>query len=105
MKVTHRRAITASIALLLSGAGVSAFSMAPAAADDFNGTVQAAFGLNVRSCVSCTDGVPSTSLPVLLTLPNGTRVHINCFYFGQTISGNWGNTNIWDVVQSWQLPD
>src|SRR5690242_15649189 len=81
------------------------FAASAAADDGYNGTVQASQGLNVRSCVNCTDGVPSTSLPWLLTLPNGTRVHINCYYRGQTVSGNWGNTNIWDVVQYWQLPD
>ncbi|WP_159771230.1 SH3 domain-containing protein [Streptomyces sp. HM190] len=47
--------------------------------------------LNVRSG-------PSTSYGIVRVLPEGARVPIFCQTPGQTISGPYGTTNIWDNI-------
>ncbi|MGW0827471.1 SH3 domain-containing protein [Streptomyces sp. NPDC002845] len=47
--------------------------------------------LNVRSG-------PSTTYPVVRVLPEGARVPIYCQRPGQTITGPYGTTKIWDNI-------
>ncbi|MER6162013.1 SH3 domain-containing protein [Streptomyces sp. NPDC001868] len=51
--------------------------------------------LNVRSG-------PSTSYGVVRVLPEGARVPIYCQTPGQTISGPYGTTNVWDNIDDGQ---
>lgn len=102
----------AAVLALASAPGLTASaSAAPksptayaASQDAPNGTAAAASGLNVRHCQGCRDGVPSTALPTIYTLGNGTKLWIRCYYHGETVSGPWGSSDIWDVVPEFQEP-
>ncbi|KPI21137.1 SH3 domain protein [Actinobacteria bacterium OK074] len=41
---------------------------------------------------------PSTAYSLVRTLPEGARVPIYCQTPGQTITGTYGTTNIWDNI-------
>jgi hypothetical protein len=44
--------------------------------------------LNVRSA-------PNTSSSIVGRVANGSRVTLDCWVSGQTVSGNWGATSLW----------
>ncbi|MFE4551210.1 MULTISPECIES: SH3 domain-containing protein [unclassified Streptomyces] len=52
--------------------------------------------LNVRSG-------PGTHYPIVRTLPAGSSVPIYCQCPGETVSGYYGTTNIWDNIANGQF--
>lgn len=64
------------------------------------GQVIAPNGLNVRALAG--GQTPSTSLPPKGYLAYHQVVTIRCYYTGQTITGPYGPTNIWDSIIGYQ---
>ncbi|MFI7387385.1 SH3 domain-containing protein [Streptomyces sp. NPDC049813] len=72
----------------ISGAAVAA-EMTAVAAGSY--PVAPGYNVNVRSG-------PGTQYRVVRTLPQGARVTINCQKPGQTVTGPYGTTKIWDNI-------
>ncbi|WP_344356778.1 SH3 domain-containing protein [Streptomyces gobitricini] len=53
------------------------------------------YRLNVRSG-------PGTNYSLVKVLPEGVRVPVNCQKPGQTITGPYGTTNLWDNIANGQ---
>lgn len=93
MKLTRRRSA------LCAGAVVGAFLMVTglpvAASADGPTTYPIAPGsvLNVRSG-------PGTGYRIVRVLPEGSRVPIFCQTPGQSVSGTYGTTTIWDNISN-----
>ena len=90
MKSLGRRSV------LLAGAATGAFLMVAGTATAANATLRyyptaPGYSVNVRSG-------PGTSYKIIRALPEGTNVPIFCQTPGETISGPYGTTNIWDNV-------
>jgi len=64
------------------------------------GIVDAHSGLNVRGIK--VGQYPSTNLPIVGHLSYNQVVTIRCYYIGQTITGPYGPTNIWDSIIGYQ---
>jgi uncharacterized protein YraI len=85
-----RRLALASATLALTIAGFGA--VAPAAWASAPGTVNTnGTALNVRS-------TPHTSGTVVGSLADGASISIDCQTYGDTVSGTYGTTNIWDHI-------
>lgn len=76
-----------------AGEGVATLSVAAAATRSYK--VAAGVRLNVRSG-------PGTQYGVVRVLPEGASVPIICQRPGQTITGPYGTTKIWDCIGSGQ---
>lgn len=42
---------------------------------------------------------PSTSYPIMASIPSGTKVPVYCYKTGQTVTGKYGTSNVWDQIQ------
>ncbi|WP_327325316.1 peptidase [Streptomyces sp. NBC_01210] len=80
--------------------GVEVAAAAGAAADESLGAkrypVAPGCRLNVRSG-------PGTNYRLIKVLPLGARVPINCQKPGESVSGPYGTTNIWDNIANGQF--
>ncbi len=68
----------------------------------FNGCVMASAGLNLRSHTG--GGNVSFNDPVIMTAPFDTRVWIDCYFTGPSVTGPYGTTDIWDDVAGYIEP-
>ena len=73
--------------------------LAPTLASN-QGQVIAENGLTVRAIQVGQN--PSTALPPIGTLAFHQIVTIRCYYLGQTITGPYGPTNVWDSIIGYQ---
>jgi hypothetical protein len=80
-------------------AAVTAHVRAPQLGSN-QGVVIAHAGLNVRGIK--VGQTPSTNLPVVGHLAYNQVVTIRCYYTGQTITGPYGPTNVWDSIIGYQ---
>ena len=94
--------LLAGLMAVLSLGPVSAASaqVRPARLGSNQGVVIAQNGLNIRALR--VGQTPSTSLPVVGHLAYNQVVTIRCYYTGQTITGPYGPTNIWDSIIGYQ---
>src|SRR2546421_8049281 len=88
-RVRSRRWATALAAVVVCTALGLAFA-APASAT--NGTVT-----GTGSCLNERTG-PGTGYSVITCISDGTSVGIACQTTGDTVTGPWGPTNIWDYI-------
>jgi uncharacterized protein YraI len=84
----RRLLLVPTAAIMLAGFGL----VAPAALASASGTVNTAGApLNVRS-------TPSVNGTAVGTLADGATITIDCQTYGDTVSGTYGTSNIWDHV-------
>nr|WP_258563848.1 SH3 domain-containing protein [Streptomyces himalayensis] len=80
---------------MAAGATVAAFALTLGAAAEASAlryySVAPGYRVNVRSG-------PSTSYGIVRVLPDGAKVPIFCQTPGQTITGPYGTTNLWDNI-------
>jgi hypothetical protein len=68
----------------------------------FNGCVNAGAGLNFRSHSG--GGSVTWNDPPIMTAPYGTRVWIDCYFTGPSVTGPYGTTDIWDDIAGYIEP-
>jgi uncharacterized protein YraI len=93
-----RRVVASLLAAVAVGATTvglsgSALAWAPGTAGAATGTVHtgSALALNVRTG-------PGTNNRIIGSLPNGTRVTIQCYATGTAETGPWGTSRVWDNI-------
>lgn len=75
----------------VTAASLFAFSTNTYAATYYYVYTSSGTAINVRSG-------PSTSYPIMTTVPSGSRQAFYCYKVGQTVTGLYGTSNIWDQV-------
>jgi hypothetical protein len=68
----------------------------------FNGCVNASAGLKFRSHAG--GGDVTWNDPPIMTAPYGTRVWIDCYFTGPSVTGPYGTTDIWDDIAGYIEP-
>ena len=68
----------------------------------FNGCVNASAGLKFRSHSG--GGNVTWNDPPIMTAPFGTRVWIDCYFTGPSVTGPYGTTDIWDDIAGYIEP-
>jgi uncharacterized protein YraI len=93
-----RRAARIALAAA-TGCAAATFLWSGAAFASVTGTVHTAgAALNIRSG-------PSTTVGVTGSVANGASVTVSCQIYGQSVSGTYGTSNIWDKISGGYVSD
>ena len=100
MSVLSVRALPVKLAVLGAGAALSLVTVFVGSASAATGTVHTSSGasVNVRSG-------PHTSSSIVGTKANGATVTISCQTHGDTVTGKYGTSNVWDKVGTGYISD
>jgi uncharacterized protein YraI len=95
MRVLPVRRLPVKIAILAAGTAAASLTFLAGSAAAATGTVHTSSGasVNVRSA-------PHTSASIVGTKANGATVTITCQTHGDTVTGKYGTSDIWDKIGS-----
>ncbi|MDQ1028400.1 uncharacterized protein YraI [Streptomyces umbrinus] len=84
---------------LIAGAAAGAFLMVMGSPTSANAAAARTYPIAPGYTVNVRSG-PGTGYTIIRTLPVGAMVSIYCQRPGETISGPYGTTNIWDNIDN-----